>query len=147
VGVKIYKSMPVLVWGHDKGENDMNEGNEKLNAWNDLQKELKEGETVEAIVFGNWGWASNSGPDPDGYEEPDPKPVPMDMRGKVLTPEEAKPLMDGWSFNGGYGAPDCYAVRIWTNERILFVTQYDGATGLDSTARNPIDHWPDMPGG
>ena len=55
--------------------------------------------------------------------------------------------MQGWSFNGGYGSPACYAVRVWTNLRVFWVTQYDGATCLDSARRNPSDEMPDMPGG
>jgi len=69
------------------------------------------------------------------------------MRRKVLTLEQAKPYMKGWSFNNGYGAPECYAVRIWTNLRVFWVTQYDGATQLNNTLRNPVDCVPDMPGG
>jgi len=38
------------------------------NAYDDLIDELQEGEQVEAIVFGDWGW--------DGFDEPKPKPVP-----------------------------------------------------------------------
>jgi hypothetical protein len=120
---------------------------EELNAWNDLQEYLDEGEEVTNIVFGNWGWAHADNEYIKGFEEPDPPPVPPDMRAKVLTPEEARPLMAGWSFNGGYGAPECYAVRIYTTTRVIWVTQYDGATELDSTFRRPKAHWPDMPGG
>lgn len=110
-----------------------------MNAWDDLQEYLKENETVEAVVFGAWGF--------DGYKEPNPPPVAKSKRGVVLSPTEAMPMMDGWSFNGGYGAPECYAVRIWTSTRIIWVTQYDGATSLDSSLRNPQNCDPDMPGG
>jgi len=109
------------------------------NAYAELLDEMQEGEQVEAIVFGNWGW--------DGFEEPIPKPVPIKKRNKILTLEQAKPYMKGWSFNGGYGAPECYAVYIWTNQRVLWVTQYDGATRLYSMPRNPIACNPGMPGG
>ncbi|HEX8106676.1 MAG TPA: hypothetical protein VF516_03060, partial [Kofleriaceae bacterium] len=82
-----------------------------------------------------------------GYSEPDPTPVPTDKRGIVLTLEEAAPMMESWAFYGGFGAPDCYAVRIWTNKRVIWVTQYDGATSLDSALRHPSPCVPDMPGG
>ena len=29
-----------------------------MNAWQELQESLEPGETVEAIVFGPWGWGS-----------------------------------------------------------------------------------------
>lgn len=121
-----------------------------MNAWQELKKYLEPGETVEAIVFGPWGWGSapteGEAWEP-GYGEPEPPPVPFEKRGIVLKPEEAEPFMQTWKFSGGYGSPECYAVRIWTDRRILWVTQYDGATGLDSSMRNPFAHMPDMPGG
>ena len=109
-----------------------------MNAYEDLLEHLHEGETIEAIVFGEWGWGS--------YGE-ESVVVPKDKQGVLLTPEEAKPMMAGWSFNGGYGSPECYAVNVWTNKRVIWVTQYDGSTCLDSAPRNPIAHIPDMPGG
>jgi len=110
-----------------------------MSAYAELRKFLDKGETVEAIVFGDWGWG--------GYDEPDPAPVPVEKRGKVLTLRQARPYMQSWSFFGGFGAPSCYAVRVWTNKRVIWVTQYDGATGLDSSLRNPEECKPDMPGG
>ncbi len=109
------------------------------NAISELEEFLNDGEFVEAVVFGAWGWG--------GYGEPDPPPVPVDRQGVVLSFDEAKQYMGSWCFYGGYGAPDCYAVNIWTNQRIIWVTQYDGATGLDSAPRNPVATIPDMPGG
>ena len=121
------------------------------NAWKELQEFLLGDEEVEAIVFGAWGWGY--APDDDeedweaGYDEPKPPPVPYEKRGKVLSADEAKEYMDGWEFNGSYGAPDSYATYIWTNERVIWVTQYDGATWLSSAPRHPIDMMPEMPGG
>ena len=110
-----------------------------MSASNNLRDYLDVGETVEAIVFGAWGWG--------GFEEPEPSHVPVEKRGVVLSWAEAEPLLHGWEFDGGYGAPECYAVYIWTNRRVIWVTQYDGATGLDSAPRNPVDIVPGMPGG
>ena len=109
-----------------------------MNAYNDLLEYLQEGETIEAIVFGEWGWG--------GYNE-EATAVPQEKQGILLTPEEAKPMMKGWSFHGGFGSPKCYAVNVWTNKRVCWVTQYDGSTWLDSAPRNPTAHIPDMPGG
>ncbi len=110
-----------------------------MSAFEDLNDALEEGEKVEGIAFGEWGWG--------GYGEGDDDPMPKNMRGRVLTLAEAEPHMQSWSFRGGYGAPECPATYIWTDRRILWVTQYDGSTGLDSAPRNPIDCIPEMPGG
>lgn len=110
-----------------------------MNAYNDLLEHLNEGETIEAIVFGEWGWGT-------GWKEP-ANSVPVEKRGVILTEEEAKPLMKGWSFNGGHGSPECHAVNVWTNQRLFWVTQYDGMTWIDSAPRNPTAYMPDMPGG
>jgi hypothetical protein len=115
-----------------------------VNAYDDLLRKLQDGEEVEAIMFGNWGWG----------DDENIQAVPEDKKGVVLTLEQARPYMNGWSFNGGYGSPECYATYIWTNRRVLWVTQYDGATGLSSAPRNPPSGapWsrhtlPSMPGG
>ena len=121
-----------------------------MNAYEELQAFLHDGETVESIVFGAWGWGSEPGEGGEwglGYGEPDPPPVPFDIRGKLLTLAEAKPLMEAWQFSGGYGGPDCYAVYVWTDRRVIWVTQYDGATGIECAPRNPAECIPDMPGG
>jgi len=107
-----------------------------MSAYEELLKELQEGETVEAIVFGKYGGG--------GYCEIEDG-VPVNKKGVVLTLEEAEPYMQTWSFYGGFGAPECYATNIWTNKRILWVTQYDGSTNLDSAARNPTAYKPKMP--
>ena len=120
------------------------------NAINDLHEYLNEGETVECIVFGAWGWgdAPNEGGSWEpGYDEPEPPPVPFELRGKTLKPQDAYPYMLNWCFRGGFGAPECYATYIWTNERTIWVTQYDGATRLNSAPRHPQCVIPDMPGG
>jgi len=112
----------------------------KLNAYKDLLNELEDGEVVEAVVFGEYGWS--------GYnEEGCDNPVPKEKQGVLLTLEQAKPLMDGWSYDGGYGSPECYATYVWTNQRLIWVTQYDGSTCLDSAPRNPTACIPSMPGG
>ncbi len=115
-------------------------------AYEELKDFLAKGEKVEAVVFGGWGWCGDDIAEP-GYGEPSPQPVPPDKRGVVLTLSRARPYMQTWSFYGGFGAPNCYAVRIWTNRRVIWVTQYDGSTRLDSALRNPEPCIPDMPGG
>ena len=122
------------------------------NAYSELLAYLEPGEVVEAIVFGAFGWGSwdedDEGSNAMGYQEDMLKEfIPWNKRGKLLTLEEAKPHMQCWSFDGGYGAPECYATYVWTNQRVIWVTQYDGSTCLDSMPRNPVACVPDMPGG
>jgi hypothetical protein len=109
-----------------------------MNAYDDLMEELEEGEVVEALVFGEYGWG--------GYGE-DTEFIPKDKKNVLLTLEEAKPMMDGWTYYGGYGAPDCYATYVWTNKRVIWVTQYDGSTNLSSAPRSPVACEPAMYGG
>lgn len=119
-------------------------------ARDDLLEFLKSDEKIECLIFGPWGWGR--APDKDGewesgYGEPKPPAVPFDKRGVILSWEESLPYLEGWDFYGGFGAPECYAVRVWTNQRVIWVTQYDGSTGLDSAPRNPTATMPNMPGG
>ena len=109
-----------------------------MNAFKDLIKYMEKDESIEAIVFGPWGW--------DGFEETT-EFVPKKRQGIVLTIDEAKNYMKGWTFECGFGAPLCYATYIWTNKRVIWVTQYDGSTTLCSAPRNPTNTIPDMPGG
>jgi hypothetical protein len=121
-----------------------------MSAYSELMEYLEPEEVVESIVFGAWGWGSkpyNGEAWELGYGEPEPPPVPFDKRGKLMPISEAEPMMQSWQFRGGYGAPDCYAVYIWTDRRVIWVTQYDGATGLSCAPRVPKDCFPDMPGG
>ena len=121
-----------------------------MSAYTDIMKVMQDDEKIEGIVFGPWGWgdAPDEGEEwEQGYGEPNPPLVPFSERGKVLTLEEATPYMEGWEFNGGFGAPECYATYIWTNKRVLWVTQYDGATALDAVPRHPEKTMPDMSGG
>lgn len=117
-----------------------------MSAYNELMEYLQKGEEVEGIVFGAFGWYGSKSN--LGYKEPKPPPVPFNKRRRVLTLEQAEPYMQqDWSFYGGYGAPECYATYIWTNKRVLWVTQYDGSTSFDSMPRNPCNCIPIMPGG
>lgn len=109
------------------------------NAYSELMEYLNKDELVEAIIFGEWGW--------EGYNEPTPNIVNHNLFGEILSIDEAKPLLERFSFLGGFGSPNCYAVRIFTNQRIIWVTQYDGSTTLDGTIIKPTKGYiPDMPG-
>lgn len=112
----------------------------QLDAYLDLKKEIRINEVVEGLVFGEYGWSGLG-------EERCNNPIPKDKIGVLLSLEEARPLMKGWTYDGGFGSPQCYATYVWTNQRVIWVTQYDGSTNLDSMPRHPQDVIPDMPGG
>ena len=50
-------------------------------------------------------------------------------------------------FDSGYGSPECPAICAWTANRVIFVDQYDGSTGICWVPRHPTLHAPIMPGG
>lgn len=101
-------------------------------------------EPIEAVVIGGFGWGSFNDEDPYGADRIERK-APV-RKGVVLTWAEAEPMLD-YEYSIGFGAPECDAVWAWTPTRVLFVSQYDGATGVESVPRNPVDGEPDMPGG
>lgn len=95
-------------------------------------------EPIESIVIGEMGW--NTGYNSGG------KPAWSDVIGKILTWEKAMPYLD-YEYSDDYGAPDCQAIAAWTKTRVLFVSQYDGSTSIESIYRNPTEYLPEMPGG
>ena len=111
-----------------------------MTAWEEIHERLEVGEQFEPIVFGPWAW---------GMSEDVPKPeVPPSVMGRRLLPQEAKPFLEAFSFSGSYGSPECYATWVYTNKRVMWVTQYDGSTCLDAMPRNPTNgEMPYMPGG
>lgn len=131
-------------------------------AYRELVARLHPNETVAAIVFGPWGWGttpSKNHPEWElGFEEPTedgktPLLIPFEVRGKVLGRTQARHYMKGWSFYGGIGQPKCYATWIWTNQRVIWITQYNNQTSLSSMPITPIvclrnsESMPYIPGG
>lgn len=134
-----------------------------MSALDDVVKILDEGELPELIVFGNWaGGCLDTGAEiksgepgctapywRDGDDPPDSPPVPLDVRGKPVLWDKAvrDGYFEGWSFTGGYGGVDCYAVTIWTDRSVIVVGCYDGSSWLQKVPRNPAPHWPESIGG
>lgn len=94
-----------------------------------IEEALGPDETIEAVVIG----------------EGDSKYIPNEIRKKqrkildeVISWEIARPLLD-YEFDDGFGGQDCNTVFVWTNKRVIFVSEYDGATGLKYVPRNPIN--------
>jgi hypothetical protein len=99
-----------------------------------------EGEPIEAIVIG-------------GVKRLDPIPEDLPWKkqdrskwNRVLPWQDAEPLID-YDFDSSYGIPGCQAVTAWTKSRIIFISEYNGATSVECTPRHPVDHEPVMPGG
>jgi hypothetical protein len=99
--------------------------------------EVTDDEPIIAIVIGEMGWSN--------YQE-EGKPEWKHIVGKLISWKEAEPFLD-YEYDTGYGAPDCQAIYAWTQNWIIFVTQYDGATWVSRIPRNPINCIPGMPGG
>jgi len=95
-----------------------------------------DGEEIIGVVIGAFGWG-------DYHKKPS---VPAFQSGKLMTWEDALPILD-YEYDAGWGAPDCHAIVAWTENKVLFVVQYDGSTNVCTVPRNPSDCEPDMPGG
>jgi hypothetical protein len=108
----------------------------------ELEAMLDDGEQIEAVVFGHFGW--DSGDREPGYGEPDPMPIPFDMRGKILTLEQAEPYFEGWDDSGVFREPTCYAIHVWTNLHVYYVHEYDWSTRLMRVPRNPVATLPGL---
>ncbi len=65
--------------------------------------------------------------------------------GTVLSWVDARPILD-YDYNSGFGGADCHAAYAWTETRVLFVHEYDGATGIQWVPRNPAYGAPDYGG-
>lgn len=104
----------------------------------DIEDTLEEGEIIESGVIGEMGWGDYNSEKVPNYDK-----IP---KGKTLSWDEMRKWLY-YDYSTGYGAPECNAVYIWTNHRILFVVQYDGSTSIHGIPRNPVDCIPEMPGG
>jgi|GEM_PF-2945500 len=108
----------------------------------------KNGGNIEAIVVGPFGrsylWE-------EVWEDVDPdfETEARLPKGLCNTPLDwliARPFLD-YVADHGYGAPGCHPIYAWTKTHVIFVSQYDGATGLEAIPRNPTPGRPVMPGG
>ena len=85
---------------------------------------MQAGEFLEAVAFSDTDF-------------PGPRAIPQAVLNRVLTPSEANAHMQSWSLLGGFGSVESYAMTAWTNQRVIWVTQYDGRTTLHSAPRLP----------
>lgn len=94
-----------------------------LESW--ILEEAK-GEPIVAVVVG--GRPDADGFFLSGYEHNAPA--------CVLSWEDAVQYLRT-EFDSGYGGTGCPPVYAWTPTRIIYVREYDGATGIKSHPRNP----------
>lgn len=96
----------------------------------EIEDLVPDGETIEAVVLGD---------DERGYRE-HPK-----LSLEVLTWEQARPLLD-YDYDPGYGGQDCHSFYAWTQTRVIFVHEYDGATAPHWVPRHPAQIKPEANG-
>lgn len=91
-----------------------------------------EGGTLEAVVVGKHD---------DRYFSDEALPD----ENIILTVDAALAKLDV-DHDSGYGAPDCFPIWAWTKDRVYFIAEYDGATGLAWVPRNPVAGEPSFSG-
>lgn len=67
---------------------------------------------------------------------------PREFFERVQLWADARPWLDR-EYDTGFGGADCWPLYLWTPTRVVFVHEYDGATGVVSVPRNPV---PGRPG-
>src|SRR6185437_5638479 len=93
-------------------------------------------EPIEALVLEPWGeeiWGLHA--------QDERLKASREIGGKVVSWEQARPFLD-YEYDSGFGGQDCHSVTIWTPTRVIFVHEYDGATGLTWVPRHPVEHCP-----
>lgn len=96
-----------------------------MDAMVDLKRSLLPDEEIQGIVFGDWL----------DFGKPEYSGAKAMRSGVLLSAEEAAPMMRGWEFYDN--ASECYATYAWTQGRVLFVSEYDMSTMINSCPRNP----------
>ena len=108
--------------GHLHSMQSLSSG-KKQTAYESLTFFLKTNEVLQAVAFSD--------------ERSEFDAIPAALLNRVLTPFEAAGHMHSWSLLGGFGRVKSYAMTAWTNQRVIWVTQYDGQTTLHSAPLVP----------
>lgn len=95
---------------------------------------------LESIIIGPYGW------DWDDEEDSGPIPIPKELKNIPISWEIARTYLD-YKWDTGYGSPSCHAFYAYTKDKIIFVSTYDGSTGIEWIPRYPCDTKPEMFGG
>jgi hypothetical protein len=96
-----------------------------------LAFEKKHDEQIEAVVIGG---------------HPDhPLGEPATMVENVVSYSRSNWIAKlDYEFDSGFGCAGCHPITAWTKSFVIFIFEYDGATQLMHTYRNPTDHEPDF---
>lgn len=98
---------------------------EFASAWNEVLSQLEDDEPIEAVVFGH-----RQGIAPGG------ELVPAGKINKLLSPETAAPLMDGWHIGDAAEPPQ--PMLLWTDRRVFSVAFEPRGTRLTWAPRDPV---------
>jgi len=72
--------------------------------------------------------------------------IPEKLAGTVMEWKDARQYLE-YEYDSSYGSVECSAITAWTENKVIVVVEYDGASWLQATQRNPVDHDPDTFGG
>jgi hypothetical protein len=64
--------------------------------------------------------------------------IPPKRQRKVLSWTDAKSLLS-YPYESSYAGIQCNAVYAWTENYVIFVTEYDGRTDIHRISRSPIN--------
>jgi hypothetical protein len=116
-----------------------------------IEEEAGGADKIVSAVVGLFGWAAYHDEEPDttayGFDrEASRMPFPPEMRFKPQSWDVVRKYLD-YNHDQGYGAPECHAVFVYTEDSVIFVSTYDGSTDLEKIPRNPSESRPEMYGG
>lgn len=101
----------------------------------DIQETIREccdSEPIESVVIATYGGYYND----DGN-----KAIPKEFIGKPVCFGDVREYFD-YEYDDGFGGTECHAIYLYTQNFIVFVSEYDGATSVDCIPRNPIECTP-----
>ena len=90
---------------------------------------------AHAVIAGPEPWANDPTYGMEAFAPCDWPP------GKVLPWAEAYIYLDH-EYDDGFGGTDCPPTYAWTETKVLYVHEYDGATSVYSVPRHPVDCTP-----
>lgn len=79
----------------------------------------------------------------DGAFYPDKKFRPADdLAGTLVFYEKTLEVMN-YTYDSGFGSMDCHDLKMWSEEYVYYIHEYDGSTSIAKLLRNPP--WESLP--
>lgn len=103
---------------------------------------------ILGVVVGGFGW-DPEGPDEEAYRwdrDGQRKPIPLELKLTVQPWDTVRPYLD-YVHRSDFGSPEVHAIYAWSEDRIVFVSTYDGSTAVEWIPRHPTDITPETFGG